>query len=289
MMASAEATSRTPEPAARAALPGVERPRRRFPWTGLATAATLTVVLVASLVDLGFFESGRMARGLANLPVFLADFFPPDFSADVLGDLVGALVETVQMAFVGTLLGAALGLPFAVAAARTLAPPIVARPVRLVLAFVRTVPSLLWALVFVILFGLGPLPGVLGLAVYTMGYVGKLWYEAFEGLDPDVLDAVRATGAGRVAIVRHAAVPEAANALLSQLLYAFEYNVRASSILGFVGAGGIGFYLFRYFELFEYGKLTTAVLMLLVLVVAIDVVGRRIRRRFLHAPPEGSA
>lgn len=261
--------------------------RRPLQPATLVALGTLAVLLVLALADLGFFEPGRMTRGLRNAGVFARDLVPPDVDPDLLRTLALSLAETVEMAFAGTLLGAALGLPLSVLAARPLSGVALARVMRLVLAFVRTVPSLLWALVFVILFGLGPVAGVLGIAVYTLGYVGKLYYEAFEGLDPDVLEAVRATGAGRIQLVRHAALPEAANALVSNLLYAFEYNVRASSILGFVGAGGIGYYLLRFLQLLEYQKLTTAILMLLALVVGIDLASRRFRKRFLPHPAAG--
>lgn len=265
-------------------LPAVDRTRAvrsagMQPAT-LAALAVLGLLFAATLADLGFFEEDA-ARGFRNLAEFSGDFFPPDLSADTLKALSRALLETVQMAFAGTVLGAALGLPFAVLAAKPLSGPVVARLARVFLAFVRTVPSLLWALVFVIAFGLGPVAGVLGLTLYTMGYVGKLYYEALEGLDPDVLEAVRASGASRLQLVRHAALPEAANALLSHVLYAFEYNVRASSILGFVGAGGIGWYVARYMDVFAYDRITTAILLLLVLVVVIDAVSRLLRKRFL--------
>jgi phosphonate transport system permease protein len=149
---------------------------------------------------------------------------------------------------------------------------------------VRTIPSLLWAIVFIIMVGLGPLAGVLGLAFYTLGYLGKLFYEALEAVDPEVVEAVRSTGASRAQLARHAVLPEAAHALLSQTLFVFEYNVRASSILGLVGAGGIGFYLLRYLQLLEYQALATALLLLLVAVLAIEALGQQLRRRFLPAP-----
>lgn len=252
---------------------------------GTVVGVAVVLLLVLALADLGFGEGAKLGRGLRNLAVFSADLVPPDVGGDTVWTLAKSLAETVEMAFAGTVLGAALGLPLAVLAAKPLAGRLVSRVTRVLLAFLRTVPSLLWALVFVILFGLGPVAGVLGLAAYTLGYVGKLYYEALEGVDPDVLEAFRATGATRLQLVRQAALPEAANALVSHLLYAFEYNVRASSILGFVGAGGIGFYLMRYISLFEYRRLTTALLLLLGVVVAIDGVSRLIRRRFLHDAP----
>jgi phosphonate transport system permease protein len=251
--------------------------RRVRPWAvGVALGAAL---LAWSLLDLGFFDAQRWARGAGNLVVFLGDLTPPTTEAGLLATLAGALVETLQMAYVGTVLGAALALPLAVLAARPLAPEGVRQGVRFVLAAVRTIPSLLWALLFVIMVGLGPLAGMLGIAAYTLGYLGKLFYEALEGVDPEVVEALRATGASRSQLARHAVLPEAANALVGQSLFVFEYNVRASSILGFVGAGGIGFYLLRYLQLLEYRSLATALLLLLATVLVIEAASDRLRRR----------
>lgn len=247
----------------------------------LAAAVALTVLAV--LWEAGLFEGDRAARGLRNFAVFFADMVPPETDAPLMRTLLRSLWETVQMAWAGTVLGAVLALPLAVLATEHLATRWVARPVRALLAGIRSIPSLLWAIVFVVVVGLGPLAGILALAAYTTGYLGKLFYEALEAVDPEVLDAVRATGASRLQVARHAAIPEAGNALLSQGLFAFEYNVRASSILGLVGAGGIGFYLLRYLELLEYAKLATAILLLFALVVAVDAASRVLRKRFLVA------
>lgn len=252
----------------------------KVPW-GPAALALLTAAFVWSLLALGALDAGRLGRGLGNLATFLGDLTPPDTGGDLVPTLAGALLETVQIAYVGTVLGAALALPLAVLAARPLGPPGVAHAVRGLLAVVRTVPSLLWALLFVVMVGLGPLAGMLGIAFYTLGYLGKLFYEALEGVDPEVVEALRATGASRAQLARHAVLPEAANAVIGQTLFVFEYNVRASSILGFVGAGGIGFYLLRYLQLFEYPKLATALLLLLLAVLLIEAGSNALRRRFL--------
>ncbi|MGQ0535951.1 MAG: phosphonate ABC transporter, permease protein PhnE [Methanobacteriota archaeon] len=230
--------------------------------------------------DVGLFEAD-WGRGARNLATFSGDLFPPETDADLLATLGRGVLETLEMAFLGTRLGAAGALPLAVLAARPLSAGVVAGAVRVFLAVVRTIPSLLWAVVFVVLFGLGPLAGTFGIAVYTLGYLGKLFAESIEGVSPEVVEAVRATGASRVQLARHAVLPEVANSLVSQGVFMFEYNVRASSIVGFVGAGGIGFYLVRYLELLEYGKLATALLVLLAVVLAVEYGGTKFRRRYL--------
>lgn len=249
--------------------------------TRLAIALALLASLAYILWQADLFEAGRAARGVRNLGIFVGDMLPPAADGELFATLAGALWETVQMAWAGTLLGAALALPLAALAAANLAPWWVARPVRAILAAIRTIPSLLWAVFMVVIVGLGPLAGILALAAYTTGYLGKLFYEAMEAVDVETLDAARATGASALQVARHAALPEAGNALLSQSLFAFEYNVRASSILGLVGAGGIGFYLLRFIELFEYERLATTLVLLFVLVVAVDGLSRLVRKRFL--------
>jgi phosphonate transport system permease protein len=154
-------------------------------------------------------------------------------------------------------------------------------PIKLLLAAVRTVPSLFWGIVFVVAVGLGPAAGALGVALYSLGYLGKLLYETFEGVDPEVLEAVRSVGASPGQLARYALLPEAANGVLAQLLFMFEYNVRASSIMGFVGAGGIGFYLLGYIQLLRYDLLLTALLVTLAVVIAIDRVSAVVRRLYL--------
>jgi len=128
---------------------------------------------------------------------------------------------------------------------------------------VRTIPVLLWAILFVILVGLGPLAGTLGIAVYTVGYLAKIYAELFEGTDPEVL--------------------EGANVLLSQLLFMLEYNIRASSVLGFVGAGGIGFVMQVYLQTLDYQRLATLLLLILAVVLVMDGISGWLRKHFLLA------
>ncbi|MDQ3557551.1 MAG: phosphonate ABC transporter, permease protein PhnE, partial [Gemmatimonadota bacterium] len=198
-----------------------------------------------------------------------------------LGEAVRAILETIQIAFLGTLVGAILSLPLGLLGSRNLFGRAVTVPTRLLLAGIRTLPALLWAVVFVVAVGLGPLAGVLASALYTVGYLGKLQYETIEGIPPAPLEAVAAAGASRAQLIRHVVLPESANGLISQLLFMFEYNVRASSIFGFVGAGGVGFYIAAYLTVFRYQSVLTLLLAVFVTVVAIDYVSVRIRDRFL--------
>jgi phosphonate transport system permease protein len=246
----------------------------RVLWIGLGVA------LVATLADIGLLDPGRLGRGLANLAEFGQALFPPDPSS--LPTLAEAMLETIEIAFAGTAIGFALAVPLALAASPSLFGPRVTVPVKLLLAAVRTVPSLFWGIVFVVAVGLGPAAGALGVALYSLGYLGKLLYETFDGVDPEVLEAVRSVGASRAQLARYAVLPEAANAVIAQLLFMFEYNVRASSIMGFVGAGGIGFYLLGYVQLLRYDLLLSALLVTLIVVVLIDRASAYLRGMFLY-------
>ncbi|MBI4044661.1 MAG: phosphonate ABC transporter, permease protein PhnE [Candidatus Diapherotrites archaeon] len=221
----------------------------------------------------------RLIEGFPNLVILVSDSIPPDTSVMEVGLI--SLVETIQIAFVGTVFGAIVSFPLAVLSARNLSPKQVFTVTRFFLAAVRTIPSLLWAIIFVIVVGFGNFAGVLAIAFYTVGYLAKLQYEAIEGINPDVLEAIHAVGAKKLQLVRFVVIPEAANSLLSQLLFMFEYNVRASTIIGFVGAGGIGFYISAYLRFLEYDKVFSLLLVVFLAVLAIDFISLKIRDRFL--------
>jgi phosphonate transport system permease protein len=246
---------------------------------GAVVSAFLLVLLALALADIGLLDLGRLARGVRNLGEFAVALFPPDPSS--LPTLVEAMVQTIEMAFVGTAIGFALALPLSLAASPVLFGPSVTGPVKVLLAAVRTVPALFWAIVFIVAVGLGPAAGALAVALYSLGYLGKLLYETYDGVDPEVIEAVRSVGATRSQLARYAVLPESANGILAQLLFMFEYNVRASSIMGFVGAGGIGFYILGYLQLLRYDLLLTALLLTLGVVIAIDRASSLIRRLFL--------
>jgi phosphonate transport system permease protein len=245
----------------------------------LLVGAVLLVLLVVSLAGLGFFEPGRLIRGAQNLGIFARGMVPPDLSIWQLA--LKALLETLQMAFAGTLIGFLFALPLGVLGARTLFPRPVVLASRFLIALIRTIPSLLWAVLLVIVVGLGPLAGTLALGIYSIGYLGKLYAEFFEGVDPEIIEAVRGAGAGRLHLARYVIWPESANSVLSQLLFMFEYNVRASSIVGFVGAGGIGFYMFLYVNSLDYQRLSTLLILILLVVVALDFASAWLRKRYL--------
>ena len=247
--------------------------------TDLFVMALVAILLSIVLGQLGFFDAARLMKGLRNMGTLTLEMFPPD--VNVLPVAGKALWETVQMSFAGTILGFLISLPLSILGTRYLFSSLVSGLARLVAAGIRTVPVLLWAILFVILVGLGPLAGTLGIAAYTVGYLAKIYAELFEGTDPEVMEAVRSTGASKLHLVRFVVLPEGANAVLTQLLFMLEYNIRASSILGFVGAGGVGFVMQVYLQTLEYRRLATVLLLILLVVLMMDGVGAWLRKRFL--------
>jgi phosphonate transport system permease protein len=244
-----------------------------------AVLLTTAFFLLAVLAHLGFFDLERLTRGVRNLGVLGGEMIPPDIG--ILPTVAAALWETVEMSFAGTLLGFLASLPLSILGTRRLFSAWVSGFARFLAAAIRTVPVLLWAIVFVILVGLGPLAGTFGIAAYTIGYLAKIYADLFEGTDPEIVEAVQSTGASKLQLVRFVILPEAANAVLAQVLFMLEYNIRASSVLGFVGAGGLGFVIQIYLQSLDYRRLATVLLLVLVIVLAMDGVSAWLRKRFL--------
>ena len=188
----------------------------------------------------------------------------------------------MKIAFVSTGLGFIISLPLASFASRNLYRDSIAIPFRLLLSGMRTLPSLIWAIFFVILIGLGPVSGVMAMTFYTIGYLGKLQYETIEGLSKDPLDAARAMGLSNSEIIMRVVIPESANNLISQLLFMFEYNVRHGSVIGIVGAGGIGYYISTYLKFLQYDKVMALLIVLFFVVVLIDILSVKARSYFVE-------
>ena len=198
-----------------------------------------------------------------------------------------SMFETIQMAFIGTIVGVVIALPLSMFAARNLNSKWVYVPIRVILAAIRTFPSILWAILFVIMVGLGTFAGVLAIIMYTIGFVSKLQYESIETVDADPVDAISSIGVSKWQLIRFVVLPESAPHLLSQILYMFDYNVRQSSILGLVGAGGIGFYIINYIKFFEYGKAMVFMLVVLAAVLFIDWISVKIRDKYIVKSQHG--
>lgn len=254
------------------------------PWRRVLPFAVVGAFTVWAWFGLDM-DAARIGRAPAALAGLLRRAFPPDFTQG--GLIASALIETLQTAVLATVFGILLSIPLGLAGARNLFPAWLAVPARTLASGVRVLPSILWALIAVLVLGPGPLAGVVAMTFYTIGYLGKLQSEAFEGIPRDAVDAVRAMGLGRATVAWHVALPEAANALRSQALFMLEYNVRNSSVVGIVGAGGLGVLVANAFQFYQYDRLLAVLLVLFGTVVVLDAVSYFVRRRFIeleHAP-----
>ena len=221
----------------------------------------------------------RTVEGVPFVLDFLRRMLPPDFS--VLGHALRGAAQTLQIAIVGTAIAAVLALPVGFLAARNVSPPWLFYGARSVLNLFRAIDTLVYALIFVAAVGLGPFPGVLAVVVYTATVLAKLYSEAIEAIDPGPVEAVAATGATRLQLLRWGVLPQLVPQFLSFTLYRFETNIRAAAILGFVGAGGIGFYIQTYLRMLNYPAASTVLLVLIVLVMVVDFASSRLRARLV--------
>jgi len=221
----------------------------------------------------------RLGRGIPWIADFLRRMLPPDLRV-LPAALLGAL-KTGEIALLGTAVAAVLALPLGFVSARNVAAPAIFHPARLALNFFRSVDTLVYALVFVAAVGLGPFPGVLAVVAYTTTSLAKLYSEAIEGIDRGPVDAITATGATRLQVLRFGVLPQVLPLFLSYVLYRLETNVRAATVLGFVGAGGIGFYLQTYLRMIDYPAASTVLLVTVVMVMVVDAISSRLRARLV--------
>ncbi|EPR75736.1 Phosphonate ABC transporter permease protein phnE2 [Leifsonia rubra CMS 76R] len=221
-----------------------------------------------------------LAGNLDQIVIVLTKLATPDWS--YLPTVLPAIAETIQMAVTGTVLGTAAAIPVAFLAT---APMSGNRPlsiiVRGILNVIRTVPDLLLAALFVAVVGIGLFTGMLAIAVFTFGVVSKLVYEAIDTIQPGPVESLTAAGATRTHIARYAVIPQIMPNLISYTLYAFEINVRASTVLGYVGAGGVGVTLQASMGLLRYDRVSVIIISIFVVVLAIDAFSAWARRRIL--------
>lgn len=207
-----------------------------------------------------------LITGVHGMADILSRAMPPDFSQFV--PSLQPIMETIDLAIFGTVLGVVLAFPLALLAAANVSP---AKPLyylaRGIIGLTRSVPDLVWALLFVTAVGLGPFPGALALGVHSIGMLGRLFSEVIEDMDMGPVEALTLTGANRLQVFTHAVVPGVLPTLLGISLYRFDENLRSSLVLGFVGAGGIGFMLLTAMNLFQYQTVSYLLIVTFILVV----------------------
>lgn len=226
------------------------------------------------------FSPAEFVSGLPAMANLFQRMSPPRW--DILPDLVKPLLETLRMAIAGTTLGALFAIPLALLSARNITSnPALLWPARTVLNLVRTTPDLLLAAIFVAAFGIGMVPGVGALAAFSLGIVAKLTFESTEAIDPGPLEALEATGASRLQSIAFAVVPQVLPQFVAYVLYMFEINIRASAVIGLVGAGGIGHILNVYMQTFRYQQVAVIILVTFAFVLVLDTLSTWIRERLI--------
>ncbi len=230
--------------------------------------------------DLARVDLNKLLTGLPKMAGWVVKAWPP--ATRDLDVLLMRGAETVAIALIGTTLATILALLVCVFAARNLTPnPLLYYPARWLLNILRGIDSFVFALLFVAAVGLGPFAGVLGVTLHTWGSMAKLFAEAIENVEPGPLEAATLTGANRLKVISYALLPDVMPSLASVTLYFWEFNVRASTVLGVVGAGGIGQELKNSMDLLDFPRLLTVILIILVIVTAIDQFSAWLRRRLI--------
>jgi phosphonate transport system permease protein len=259
------------------------------PRLGLLIAAC---VLLWPALEIAEFDPARLAdpRNLETMGRFLGTFFPMALGADFVGLVVRSALETLALATAGIALAMALALPLAIAVTESLSVarvgpsrhawlgPLARAPLRAVLVFMRSIPEIVWALLFVRAVGLGPAAGVLAIAVNYAGMLGKVYFEIFEAGDTRPARAVLESGAGRASAFLYGTLPVALPELVSYSVYRWECAIRASVVMGFVGAGGLGQQMELSMRMLEGGEVSTMLVAFFALVVLADAVSALLRK-----------
>jgi phosphonate transport system permease protein len=222
---------------------------------------------------------GDLVKYSGNIVALARDFFPPDFSN--WRDALDEMVLTIQIAIWGTGLAIVCAIPCGLMCASNVAPWWVAQPVRRLMDVFRSINELVFAMLFVVAVGLGPFAGVLALWVHTTGVLAKLFAEAVEAIDPRPVEGIRATGARGLDEIAYGVVPQVMPLWVSYSLYRFESNVRSASVIGLVGAGGIGQMLWEIIRAFRFQETCAVIIIIVVTVTLIDTLSQRLRVLFI--------
>jgi len=266
--------------------------RERYPRAFARTPRERAILLACVLGLLGFvifclvrFDASpaRIVNGMERFARIAGALFPPT-PGDAFWDLVKAMLESVGMAFLGTLIAAVIAVPLGFLGARNVLPlPLLRFPIRRSFDFLRGVDSLVWALVYVRAVGLGPLAGVLAIATTDVGIFAKLFAEAIENVERKQVEGVRAAGGNAVKTVRFGILPQVLPIMLSNVLYMFESNTRSATILGIIGAGGIGFALSDRIRAHRWEEVGFIIIMIIIVVALIDFLSHLLRTRVIKA------
>ncbi|ASM75526.1 MAG: phosphonate ABC transporter, permease protein PhnE [Sulfitobacter sp.] len=245
----------------------------------LLQIAVVAAIVIVSLWMTGMLDRSRLTSGLPAIGILGTEMFPPDFGR--WRDWVGPLVETLAMSIAGTALAVALSLPLGFLAARNTSPnKVIYQVSRVVLNTLRSIPELIMGIIFVAAVGFGMLPGVLALGLHSVGMVGKFFAEAIEHAHPAPIEATEASGATSMQVILHGVLPQVFPQFADVSMYRWEYNFRASTVMGMVGAGGIGTELVGSLRLLDYPQVSAVLLVILACVTVVDILSNMLRAKF---------
>ena len=256
----------------------IELPRLSLParLRGLAAWGVILGLLAWSWAPTEMSKAVYLVTDWRNMAEFASGFLKPSFRD---WDLYAReMVETVQIAVWGTALAVLFGTPFAILSASNVCPQWLVQPIRRLMDAFRAINEIVFALLFVVAVGLGPFAGVMALAIHNVGIVAKLFSEAVEAIDPRPVEGIRATGARRLQEVIFGIVPQVMPLWSSYMLYRFETNVRSATVLGIVGAGGIGHSLYENIRSFQYSETAAIVIIVVLTVTVIDLLSAQVRK-----------
>jgi len=255
------------------------RPR----WSGFLNKAGVALI-VAVLLGVSYYPAEVnnwtfLITDAGNMAIFISDFLKPDFTDISL--YIEKMVETVQIALWGSVLSIVVGVPCGLLSSNNIAPVWIVQPMRRLMDAARAINELVFAILFVAAVGLGPFAGVMALFIHNLGVISKLFSEAVEAIDPRPVEGIRATGASRLQQVIYGVIPQVLPLWSSFSLYRFETLVRSATVLGIVGAGGIGFTFYESFRAFQYDRAAAVIVVVVVVVSVIDIVSSQLRKRLI--------
>jgi len=256
----------------------LDEAQRDWMYNALRFGADMLVILICAHY-VGLFDAERLSEGVPSLFSLVGEMMPPNFNE--VANWWKPLLDTLAMSIAGTALAVAFSLPLAFLAAQNTSPhPLVYQMARGLLNTLRSIPELILGIIFVAAVGFGALPGVLALGLHSIGMVGKFFAEAIEHADPAPIEAARAAGASPLQVLLHGVLPQVLPQLADTSIYRWEYNFRASTVMGMVGAGGIGFELMGSLRIMQYQDVSAILLVILVMVTLVDAFSGYLRKRF---------
>lgn len=252
-------------------------------WSRYAGTA-LTAIIIAVLLSVSYYPAEVnnwtfLITDAGNMADFIADFLNPNF--EDLNQIVLKMIETIQIALWGTALSILFGIPAALLCSNNIAPVWVVQPMRRLMDAARAINELVFAILFVAAVGLGPFAGVMALFIHNLGIIAKLFSEAVEAIDQRPVEGLASTGASRLQQIVFGVIPQVLPLWSSFSLYRFETLVRSATVLGIVGAGGIGFIFYESFRSFEYDKASAIIIVVVISVTIIDIISSQLRKQLL--------